>query len=99
MITQEMIQDKLKDLAGLRFKKRFFGISIYCQSVFFGMLIKDKLYFRVNSETLTDYEAYQMKAYQFKLAAQDLFYEVPGKIFKDSNRLLEWANKAINIQA
>ncbi len=99
MITADGILKQLAEIPDLKAKARFYGTSLYQGAVLFGLIIDGRLYFKVNYETLKDYELFGMKAYDFKPVSQDLFYEVPPKVLAKDHRLVLWAKKAIAVAA
>lgn len=95
---KEFVLDQLSDLEGVSCRAMFGGHGIYCSGVFFGTIHKGRLYFRTNDRTRSEYIKEGMKPFKPN-AKQTLknYYEVPVDVMEDTDRLADWASKAIKI--
>ncbi len=76
----------------------FGGHGLYCDGVFFGLLHRDRLYFKTDEATRPAYRAMGMKPFRPN-ARQTLtsYYEVPVDILEQRERLVTWAREAVRI--
>ncbi|ALA60502.1 TfoX/Sxy family protein [Nitrospira moscoviensis] len=85
---KDFVLDQLADLSGLTCRAMFGGYGLYQGKVFFGIIHKGQLYFKVTADTLPTYQSQGMKPFKPN-ATQTLksFYEVPVDVIEDSVRL------------
>ena len=75
----------------------FGGAGFYLDAVFFGILYKDHLYFRVSADTIDGYQRRKMKPFapfEGKLGESRGYYEVPIEILESADDLVKWARAA-----
>lgn len=92
---KDFVLDQLADLRGLTCRAMFGGYGLYQRAVFFGIIHKGRLYFKVTPKTIGLYEAHGMKPFRPN-AKQTLksFYEVPVDIMEEAEQLIDWAQHA-----
>ena len=97
---KEFVLDQLRDLDELYSRAMFGGYGLYRGEIFFGILHKDRLYFKTDSSTTPAYIEKGMKPFRPN-AKQTLknYYEVPVDTIEDPDQLTDWARKAIKISA
>ncbi|MGZ8386407.1 MAG: TfoX/Sxy family protein [Nitrospira sp.] len=90
------ILDQLGDLRGLTCRAMFGGYGLYQKAKFFGIIHKDRLYFKVTTATAPRYKAHGMKPFRPN-AKQTLksFYQVPVDIIEDAEALTNWVAQAV----
>ncbi|MDH4305366.1 MAG: TfoX/Sxy family protein [Nitrospira sp.] len=93
---KDFVLDQLTDFRDLRCRAMFGGYGLYHRSTFFGIIHKDRLYFKVTMTTVSHYQAAGMKPFRPN-AKQTLksFYEVPLDVIEDAEALTQWATDAI----
>ncbi|MBL8073410.1 MAG: TfoX/Sxy family protein [Nitrospira sp.] len=93
---RDFVLDQLTDLPGLTVRAMFGGYGLYHRSMFFGIIHRGRLYFKVTAATTLRYKNYGMKAFRPN-SKQTLksFYEVPVDILEDAEALTEWATQAV----
>jgi DNA transformation protein len=95
----EYVKEQLSGLRQLSAKRLFGGLSISADGALFGMIMDNALYFAVDDTTRAQYEAMGSRcfSYQTRKGRVDVkrFYEVPGDLLDDSERLLELASVSI----
>jgi DNA transformation protein len=93
---KDFILDQLTDLHHVTCRAMFGGYGLYRQTMFFGIVHKDRLYFKVDATTVPNYKKYGMKPFR-PTAKQTLtsFYEVPIDVIEDAEALTQWATEAI----
>ena len=96
---KDFVLDQLQELDGVEARRMFGGHGLYQDETFFGILHKGKLYFKVDESTVGEYRKRKMKPFRPN-AKQTLksYYQVPVEILEDSERLFDWAVKAIHCQ-
>ncbi len=92
---KEFVLDQLADLRGVTCRAMFGGYGLYQRDVFFGIIHKGRLYFKVTPKTVVLYKEQGMKPFQPN-SKQTLksFYEVPVDIIEDAEHLAEWATQS-----
>ena len=92
---KEFVLDQLADLRGLTCRAMFGGYGLRYREVFFGIIHKGRLYFKVSPATLAGYTQQGMKPFKPN-AKQTLksFYEVPADVLEDAELLTTWAELA-----
>lgn len=72
------------------------GHGLYHRATFFGIIHKDRLYFKVTPATASRYKEHGMKPFRPN-AKQTLksFYEVPVDVLEDAEALTNWAAQAV----
>jgi len=75
----------------------FGGFGIYAGELFFGILHRERLYFRINDETRKRYEKAGMDVFITPARQKTLknYYEVPLEVIEQRNELAEWAREAV----
>lgn len=93
---KDFVLDQLADLSGVTARAMFGGHGLYHQSTFFGIIHKDRLYFKVTEATMPRYKEQGMKPFRPN-PKQTLksFYEVPIDILEDAEALTQWATDAV----
>ena len=92
---RDFVLDQLSELPGLTHRSMFGGYGLYCGSVFFGIIHKGRLYFKVTPTTVVLYKNHGMKPFRPN-PKQTLktYYEVPADIFEDRELLAQRADAA-----
>lgn len=82
-------------------KAMFGGLGIYATGLFFALADDDRLYFKVDDGTRARYRDAGMGAFDpFKDGrTMEGYYEVPGEVLEDEERLVEWMSEAIGVAA
>ena len=95
------IVDQLSALGELDARAMFGGAGFYCAGDFFGILFKDRLYFRVSDETVGEYQKRGMKPFApFKnRGGSKRYYEVPAAVLESPEELVRWAKRAVAARA
>jgi DNA transformation protein len=91
------VLDQLSSLDGVEAKPMFGGAGFYLNGLFFGILYKEHLYFRVSLKTIGDYKKRTMKAFtpfEGRRGTSKNYYEVPVEILESPRDLVSWARKA-----
>jgi DNA transformation protein len=98
----EYVLEQLAGLPGVRSRRMFSGAGLYQDEVFFGLLFRDTLYFKVNDSNRPDYEARRMaqfKPYEDRPEVSFTYYEVPAEVLEDRDELAAWARRSVEAAA
>ena len=92
---KDFVLDQLNELHGVACRAMFGGYGLYHGAIFFGIVHKGRLYFKVTPLTVTFYKNQGMQPFRPN-AKQTLksFYEVPVDVIEDGERLTTWALRA-----
>ncbi len=92
---KDYVLDQLADLRGVACRAMFGGYGLYQRDIFFGIIHKGRLYFKITPATIALYKAHGMKPFRPN-SKQTLktYYEVPPDVFEDAEQLVIWAIKA-----
>ena len=92
------VLDQLSALDGTVVKPMFGGAGFYLDGQFFGILFKERLYFRVSDDTIGEYKKRKMKPFKpFEgkgKGSSRKYYEVPVEIIESADDLVKWAREA-----
>lgn len=94
----EYVLEQLHSLGGVVSRRMFSGAGLYQDEVFFGLLFRDTLYFKVNDSNRADYESRGMgrfQPYPDKPYRSFSYYEVPADVLEDREELTSWARRSI----
>lgn len=93
---KEFVLDQLVKLDDLSCKSMFGGYGLYQGVIFFGVIYRDRLYFKTDESSRLRYVKYKSKPFQ-PHAKQTLktYYEVPVEILEDQQQIIDWAKIAI----
>ena len=91
------VLDQLGTLNGVEARPMFGGAGFYLDGEFFGILYKERLYFRVSAKTITDYTSRKMKPFkpfEGRQGQSRRYFEVPIEIIESADDLVTWARAA-----
>jgi DNA transformation protein len=99
--NEDYLQYVLEQLASLRgavSRRMFGGVGLYYEELFFGLIMRDTLYFRVDDANRPDYEALGMRRFQPYADKPHLsfnYFEVPAHVLEDADELIVWARRSL----
>jgi DNA transformation protein len=91
------VLDQLCELGDVEAKPMFGGAGFYLDGTFFGILYKQHLYFRVSSNSVSEYTKRKMKPFkpfEGRKGTSKHYYEVPVEIIESPPDLVKWARTA-----
>jgi DNA transformation protein and related proteins len=94
----EYVLEQLQGLDRLVSRRMFGGAGLYQDEIFFGLIYKDRLYFKTDDTTRAEYEARGGEAFRPRPkleAMKSAYYTVPADVLEDSEELVQWARKAV----
>jgi DNA transformation protein len=96
---KDFVLDQLLELDDVEARRMFGGYGLYRGEIFFGIIHKGRLYFKIDDSTVGEYRKRKMKPFRPN-AKQTLksYYQVPVEIIEDNQKLCQWALKAIRCQ-
>jgi len=96
---REFVLDQLHGLGSVACKRMFGGYGLYSGAVFFAIIARDQLYFKVNEETVRRFLERGMKPFQAtERQTLKTYYEVPASVLEDDEELVQWARGAVSSQ-
>lgn len=93
---QAYIIERLECVGEVTARKMFGGLGLYLNGIFFALVSKNTLYFKVDDSNRTDYEkagAGPFQPYEEKKFNMN-YYEVPAHVLDDDSLLRKWADAA-----
>jgi len=95
----QFLLDQLSSIDEVVSRPMFGGVGLYAGSVFFAIVYRDIMYFKVDDNTRAAYLRAGMKP--FKPPAQRpmtmQYYQVPANVLEDAEELTKWAERAIAV--
>ncbi len=96
----EYVRELLLPLGELKDGKFFGGFAFKSGSKQFAMIMGNTLYFCVNDQTRKKYVALGMEPFSYSTkngrVTVKKYYSVPGELFEYNEKLIAWANEAID---
>ena len=82
-------------------KRLFGGFALYRDGTIFGLIMRERVYFKTGAGNLADYVAAGMPPFQYTRSNGRVIathhYEVPASVLDDLDELAEWADKALAV--
>ena len=96
---KDFVLDQLCELHEVEARRMFGGYGLYQDETFFGIIHKDRVYFKIDDSSVGEYRKRKMRPFRPN-TRQTLssYYQVPLEILEDTERLGEWAAQAISCQ-
>jgi DNA transformation protein len=104
-VTNDYLQyvlEQLQALGQVTSRRMFGGVGLYHDGRFFGIIMRDTLYFKVNDGNRDDYESRGMepfRPYPDKPHSSMTYYAVPADVLEDAEECVAWGRKAAAIAA
>jgi DNA transformation protein len=76
----------------------FGGLGFYSGGIFFGLVYKERLYFKTDDATRPEYEARGSEGFRPRANLEGMkmtYYTVPAEVLEDEDELVRWARKAV----
>lgn len=91
------ILEKLEPYGPIRVQAMFGGYALYKDALQFASVYRDVLYFRVDEETIADYEAYSAPRFIFSGGGKVIplpYFSLPEEILHNPKKLKIWLEHA-----
>lgn len=90
--------DQLAALGGLRAKRMFGGVGLYCGERFFGLMDDGVLYLKVDDQTRARYTRRRLTPFSPGGGMPSMsYYPVPAGVLEDAGELIVWAREAVAV--
>jgi DNA transformation protein len=93
------VLDQLGGIDDVVARSMFGGVGLYAGSVFFAIIHRDIVYFKVDDKTRPSFVRAGMKPFKpFADRPTTMqYYEVPANVLEDAEELTKWAQRAIAV--
>jgi DNA transformation protein len=88
----------LAPLGTIRSKRMFGGAGLYCDELFFAIVIDDVLYLKANDESRADFEREGLEPFSYEAKGKRMsmsYYRAPDEALESPALMLPWARKAL----
>jgi DNA transformation protein len=93
----EFVVEQMESIGSLRVRAMFGGYGIYLDDFFFAIIVDDRLYFKVDSVTVSEFEAKGLRPFSYvargKLVTMN-YFEAPPEVFEEPEVMRLWVQKA-----
>ena len=90
------VLNRLSELGEIAIRPMCGGHGLYWRDVIFGMVFRDRLYFKVDDRTKGEYVSRGMPPFRpNQRQTLTSYFEVPPEVLDDREALLSWAREAI----
>lgn len=98
-MDREFLIDLFADFGPVAIRKMFSGYGISADGINFALALRAGLFFRADEVTIPDFEAEGSKPFQYATRAKTVvvnsYWELPARLFDDSEELSQWARAAL----
>src|SRR5580700_11961412 len=98
-MDRDFLIDLFADFGPVTIRKMFSCFGISADGTNFALALRSGLYFRVDEETIPQFEAEGSKPFQYTTRAKTVtvnsYWELPARLFDDSEELAGWARAAL----
>lgn len=94
----EFVLELLAPLGAVRARAMFGGFGIYRGDTFFAIIVEDKLYFKTDHVTYSEFTARGLSPFTYAARGKTItmqYYEAPPEIFEESEVMQYWAQLAV----
>jgi DNA transformation protein len=89
---------QLEGVGHLSVRRMFGGVGIYSGGIFFGLVYKERLYFKTDDATRPEYEARGSEGFRPRANLKGMkmtYYTVPAEVLEDEDEVVRWARNAV----
>lgn len=97
-ISKEALDDAVATMQAVRpvtWRKMFGGAGFYVDGVFFAILDDDRLFFKVDEQSLGPYEERGMQPWVWDDNVSDAYRELPEDVLASEKMLAEWIDDSV----
>lgn len=101
MMDRDFLADLFADFGPVSLRRMFSGFGISADGTNFALALRAGLYFRADEVTIPQFEAEGSRPFQYqqrrsgKVVTVNSYWELPARLFDDSEELTEWARAAL----
>ncbi len=96
--------DYLKELfaafGDVEMRRMFGGHGVFYQGLMFGLVADDQLYFKVDKELASEYEAKGLGPFEYTKKNKIVklsYYQAPEEALEEPDELVKWANASFDV--
>lgn len=93
----EFLEEQLAPMGNVRSRSFFGGAGVYVDGVMIGMVMADKLYFKVDAECRERFEEAGLEPFTYQKKSGTVgvlaFFEAPESALDDQDEMLDWARE------
>jgi DNA transformation protein and related proteins len=98
-MDRDFLIDLFADFGPVTIRKMFSGFGISADGTNFALALRSGLYFRTDEQSIPQFEAEGSKPFQYQTRAKTVtvnsYWELPARLFDDSEELSVWARTAL----
>jgi DNA transformation protein len=94
----EFVLELLAPIGAVRARAMFGGFGIYRGDVFFAIIVEDRLYFKTDHMTRSEFIARGLSPFTYSARGKSItmqYYEAPPEVFEESEVMSYWAQQAV----
>lgn len=95
---QSYLEDLLAPLGGVRMRRMFGGLGVYCHGVMFALVSDDVLYLKADDMTRGAFEAEGGTPFRYEARGRSVtmsYWRPPERLFDEPDEFREWALAAV----
>lgn len=93
----EFVLEQMSFVGGLRVRAMFGGYGIYRDDRIFAIIVDDRLYFKADPITRTEFEAKGLSPFTYIACGKSVamqYFEAPPEVFEEPEAMRNWVHKA-----
>jgi DNA transformation protein and related proteins len=98
-MDRDFLIDLFAGFGPVAIRRMFSGFGVSADGTNFALALRSGLYFRADEQTIPRFEAEGSRPFQYQTRAKTVtvnsYWELPARLFDDSNELAEWARAAL----
>lgn len=100
-MDRDFLAELFSDFGPVTLRRMFSGFGISVDGTNFALALRAGLYFRVDEETIPQFQAEGSKPFQYqqrstaKVVTVNSYWELPARLFDDQEELAGWARAAL----
>jgi len=100
-MDRDFLTDLFADFGAVTIRKMFSGYGISADGINFALALRSGVYLRADETTIPQFEAEGSRPFQYqqrstaKVVTVNSYWELPARLFDDSEGLTEWARAAL----
>ena len=100
-MDRDFLTDLFADFGPVTIRKMFSGYGISADGINFALALRSGVFLRADETTIRQFEAEGSRPFQYqqrstaKVVTVNSYWELPARLFDDSEALTEWARAAL----